>query len=187
MLKQGKSDKNKIYSLHELDVARYAKGKDRVGYEFGSKVALLVGNTSGIITGVVNFSTSIYDGKTLAPLLDDAEAITGQRAKRVIVDEGYRGATHCGETEILRPHPLKVKPEIARAKGHSRRRVKDWFNRRAWIEPRIGHLKRDYRMNRTFLTGIAGDGINALMAATARNFRVFIWQMLLRLLVRFAF
>jgi IS5 family transposase len=187
VLTQGKQDKKNISSLHKPDVVCYAKGKARVRCEFGSKVALLVGKTRGIITGVVNFSTSIYDGKTLAPVLAHAEAITGQRAKRVIVDEGYRGATHCGTTEIIRPHQLKVKPDLARAKGYFRRRVKGWFNRRAAIEPRIGHLKSDFRLNQNFLKGIEPDAVNALMAAAASNVRVFIRPMLLWLSLRIAF
>jgi len=41
--------------------------------------------------------------------------------------------------------------------------------RRAAIEPIIGHLKTDYRMARNFLKGTAGDLINVLMAALAWN------------------
>ncbi len=36
--------------------------------------------------------------------------------------------------------------------------------RRAAIEPVIGHLKTDLRLTRNFLKGIAGDSINLLMA-----------------------
>jgi transposase, IS5 family len=94
--------------------------------------------------------------------------------KTVIVDEGYRGATTCGKTAIVRPHQLRAKPETAQNQGVSKRRAKHWFNRRASIEPRIGHLKSDFRLNKNFLKGIAGDAINALMAASASNFRIFI-------------
>jgi len=45
------------------------------------------------------------------------------------------------------------------------------FQRRAAIEPVIGHLKSDHRLNRNFLKGFAGDQINLLMAAAAFNFK----------------
>jgi IS5 family transposase len=187
VLKQKKTDKNKIYSLHEPHVACHAKGKDRVRYEFGSKVALLTTKTSGIITGVKNFSQNLYDGKTLKPLLEQSEKLLGKRPEKVIVDEGYRGATHCGTTAIIRPHQLRAKPETAQKQGVSKRRARHWFNRRASIEPRIGHLKTDFRLNRNFLKGIEGDAINAMMAAAASNFRIFIREMLSFLFLRFAF
>ncbi len=187
VLTQKKTDKDKIYSLHEPHVACHAKGKDRVRYEFGSKVAILITKTKGIITGVQNFSKNIYDGKTLAPLLAQSERLLGRRPKNVIVDEGYRGATHCGTSAIIRPHQLRAKPETARKQGVSKRRAKQCFNRRAAIEPRIGHLKSDFRLNRNFLKGIEGDPINAMMAATASNFRIFIQEILSFLFLRFSF
>jgi IS5 family transposase len=187
VLTQKKTDKDKIYSLYEPHVACHAKGKDRVRYEFGSKVAILITKTRGIITGVQNFSKNIYDGKTLTPLLAQSERLLGRRPKNVIVDEGYRGATHCGTSAIIRPHQLRAKPETARKQGVSKRRAKQWFNRRAAIEPRIGHLKSDFRLNRNFLKGIEGDAINAMMAATASNFRIFIQEILSFLFLRFSF
>lgn len=81
VLTQQKMDKGKIYSLHEPRVACHAKGKDRVRYEFGSKVAILITKTKGIITGVQNCSKNIYDGKTLAPLLAQRERLVGRRPK----------------------------------------------------------------------------------------------------------
>ena len=44
------------------------------------------------------------------------------------------------------------------------------FQKRAGIEPVIGHLKSDHRMMRNFLKGTRGDVINTLMAA-AYNMR----------------
>jgi hypothetical protein len=45
------------------------------------------------------------------------------------------------------------------------------LKRRAAIEPTIGHLKSDNRMNRDYLTGQEGDKINAVLAAADYNFR----------------
>ncbi|MCU0428216.1 MAG: transposase [Candidatus Kapabacteria bacterium] len=187
VLAQKKADKDKIFSLREPHVACHAKGKDRVRYEFGAKVALLTTKTTGIITGVKNFSKNVYDGKTLKPLLEQSQTMLGKRPETVIVDEGYRGATMCGTTAIIRLHQLRAKPEIAKKQGVSKRRAKHWFNRRASIEPRIGHLKTDFRLNKNFLKGIEGDAINAMMVAAASNFRIFIRELLFALFHRFSF
>ena len=45
------------------------------------------------------------------------------------------------------------------------------FQRRAEIEPVIGHLKSDHRLNRSFLKGFTADQINLLMATAAFNFK----------------
>jgi hypothetical protein len=43
--------------------------------------------------------------------------------------------------------------------------------RRSAIEPKIGHLKSDHRMGRCFLARLAGDAINAVLAAAGANLR----------------
>ena len=45
------------------------------------------------------------------------------------------------------------------------------FQKRAGIEPVIGHLKSDHRVLRNFLKGTWGDAINTMMAAAAYNMR----------------
>lgn len=45
------------------------------------------------------------------------------------------------------------------------------FQKRAGIEPVIGHLKSDHRMMQNYLKGTRGDVINTLMAAAAYNMR----------------
>jgi IS5 family transposase len=65
--------------------------------------------------------------------------------------------------------------------------MKKGFQRRAAIEPRIGHLKSDYRLSRNFYKGIFGDNINVMLAAAAMNFKrmMNIWkQIFLGLLFR---
>ena len=51
--------------------------------------------------------------------------------------------------------------------------------RRAAIEPIIGHLKSDYRLGRNYLKGIEGDEINLLMAACAWNLKKWMKAVLL--------
>ena len=51
------------------------------------------------------------------------------------------------------------------------RALKRMLSRCAAIEPTIGHLKSDNRMNRNYLTGRAGDRINAVLSAARYNLR----------------
>jgi transposase, IS5 family len=44
------------------------------------------------------------------------------------------------------------------------------MRRRAAVEPVIGHLKSDHRMDRNYLKGREGDRANAVLAATGYNF-----------------
>jgi len=44
------------------------------------------------------------------------------------------------------------------------------MKRRAAVEPSIGHLKNEHRLERNRLRGIYGDAINAMLAAAAMNF-----------------
>ncbi|MFR9636519.1 MAG: hypothetical protein SNH55_08150, partial [Rikenellaceae bacterium] len=50
--------------------------------------------------------------------------------------------------------------------------------KRAAIEPIIGHLKFDHRLNRNFYKGLFGDVINVMLSAAAFNFKramAFLW------------
>jgi IS5 family transposase len=42
---------------------------------------------------------------------------------------------------------------------------------RAAVEPSIGHLKAEHRLERNRLKGVAGNAINAVLAAAAMNFQ----------------
>ena len=44
------------------------------------------------------------------------------------------------------------------------------MKRRAAVEPSIGHLKTEHRLERNRLKGVAGDALNAILAAAAMNF-----------------
>jgi len=39
------------------------------------------------------------------------------------------------------------------------------------VEPSIGHLKNEHRLERNRLKGVAGDAVNAVLAAAAMNFQ----------------
>ena len=46
-----------------------------------------------------------------------------------------------------------------------------WMKRQAAIEPGIGHLKQEHRMDRCRLWGAQGDAFNAVLSAAGMNFR----------------
>jgi len=161
VLAQKRSDSNKIYSLHEPEVKCYSKGKEHKRFEFGSKVSILVTQKTGVIVGALNFNSTAHDSKTLALALEQHQRLTDKQAKNIFVDRGYQGPKTINETKIFTPKPEKNITKTKR-KRHSRR---------AAIEPVIGHLKSDYRMNRNFLKGVIGDEINVLLAAAAMNFK----------------
>lgn len=161
VLAQKRSDSNKIYSLHEPEVKCYTKGKEHKRYEFGSKVSILVTQKTGVIVGALNFNSTEHDSKTLGLALEQHKRLTDNVAKNIFVDRGYRGPKTINETNVCVPKPDK---NITKAK---RKR----HGRRAAIEPVIGHLKSDYRMNRNFLKGVIGDEINVLLSAAAMNFK----------------
>jgi IS5 family transposase len=166
VLSQTRQSKNKIYSLHEPEVSCIAKGKDHKKYEFGSKVSFAITKTTNVIVSVVTFKGNPYDGDTLMQTLDFHQQITGIRAKEATVDRGYRGRKMVDGTLIQTPSPPKSKDSAYR-KQQARIR----FRRRAAIEPIFGHTKQDHPMARNYLKRFVGDEINALMAASAFNFR----------------
>lgn len=59
---------------------------------------------------------------------------------------------------------------------------------RAAVEPSIGHLKNEHRLARNRLKCVAGDAINAILAAAAMNFQKFLgafWRVFFSCMMRF--
>jgi IS5 family transposase len=44
------------------------------------------------------------------------------------------------------------------------------MKRRAAVEPSIGHLKQEHRLERNRLKGVEGNAINAILSTAAMNF-----------------
>jgi len=165
IISQKKTDKNKIYSLHEPDVACIAKGKAHKKFEFGSKVSFAVVPGVNIIVGVQNFNGNPNDTITLKPTLEHVEKISGIKFKNAIVDRGYKGQKKVNDITIVSPKPPNAKQPYSKATMRKKCR------KRAAIEPVIGHVKHDCRMQRNYLKGDIGNDINALLAAAGFNFR----------------
>jgi len=165
-LNQKRGDKNKLYSLHEPHIYCMSKGKEHKPYEFGIKAAITKTKDSNIIVGALAFDKNEHDSKLLTRILEQVQRLSENTPTVALCDRGFRGVKSVGETDILIPqHKDKSADEKEQQKQSER------FRKRAGIEPVIGHLKTDHRMNRNFLAGKLGDQINVLMAAAGFNFR----------------
>jgi IS5 family transposase len=159
---QRPQDSNKLYSLHEPEVRCISKGKAHKRYEFGQKVAIATTNRTNWVLAACLMENNPYDGHTLAGTLAAVESVTGVSITDAYVDKGYRGHDYAGAAEVhVAGHGSK---QVSRAERRRRRR-------RSAIEPVIGHLKSDHRMDRCFLAGLVGDAINAVLAAAGANLR----------------
>lgn len=160
ILSQKHNSRNKIYSIHELEVQCISKGKEHKKYEFGNK-ASIIRSATGIILGAKSFRND-YDGHTIEASLERVERLTKRKIKILAGDRGYRGKKEINGTKILIPDtPKKSDSRYQRLKKHK------LFRKRAGIEPTIGHLKSDYRLGRNFYKGVTGDAMNILLAAAA--------------------
>lgn len=166
VLAQKKTDKHKIYSLHEPEVQCISKGKEHKKYEFGNKVSIVYTQTTGVIVGAKSFRNE-YDGHTLGPALKQVQTLTGHTPQTATADRGYRGKGSIGDTQIQIPKPFNDK----KLTKYQQRKQRMSFKRRAAIEPIIGHLKADHRLSRNFYKGIFGDNINVMLSAAAFNFK----------------
>ena len=161
VINQERNDKEKVYSLHEPEVQCISKGKEHKKYEFGNKSAIAK-TRSGLIVSALAFLGNPYDGHTVSAHLEQIRRLTGHTLEEAVTDRGYRGKKEIGRTKISIP--------TSGASGMSyyhKTKARKKFQKRAGIEPVIGHLKSDNRMIRNYLKGTLGDAINTMMAAAA--------------------
>jgi len=159
---QQPQDSKKLYSLHEPEVQCISKGKAHKRYEFGQKIGVATTQRGNWIVAAQLFKNNPYDGHTLGRQLETVERITDVTITDAYVDKGYRGHGYTGPAQV---HVAgQGGKNLSRAERKRRRR-------RSAIEPKIGHLKSDNRMDRCFLWGLAGDAINAVLAAAGSNLR----------------
>jgi len=152
----------KLYSWHAQETECISKGKARTPYEFGVKVGITSTLKGNLILGARSFPNNPYDGHTLNEQLEQASILSGNTIKNAYVDLGYRGVDqenpgvsikHRGKYKSLTEQERKL------------------LKRRQAIEPIIGHLKSDHRMNRCHLKGPEGDAIHAVLCAAGYNIR----------------
>ena len=163
----------KLYAWQAPEVSCISKGKARQPYEFGVKVGIATTLKGNLIVGARAFHGNPYDGHTLNEQLEQAGILMQDRANKptsAFVDLGYRGVdadnpgvrvVHRGKSKRLSKQERKL------------------LKRRQAIEPIIGHLKADHRMDRCHLQGEQGDCLHAVLCAAGYNIR---W--LLRMIIK---
>jgi IS5 family transposase len=162
---QQRFDKNKLYALHAPEVECIGKGKARKPYEFGVKSAVVVSHQHGLMLGARTFPGNPYDGHILSAVLEQATNLTQDLSitiRQVVADLGFRGvdADNPGKHIIHRGWYKTMSPQ-----------QKAWLRRRQAVEPAIGHLKSDHRMDRCWLQGALGDALHTLSCAAGYNLR----------------
>jgi IS5 family transposase len=163
LLTQQRHDKNKLYSLHAPEVECIAKGKAHKKYEFGCKVSVVTTSRDNWVVGIEALHNNPFDGHTLKGALKQVSRLVGWKPQNAYCDKGYQGnPKQIGDTAIHLASRRKssMKPSEWR-----------WFRRRSAIEPVIGHMKGDHRMDRNYLKGTDGDKMNAILAACGFNLR----------------
>ncbi|MBK7720525.1 MAG: transposase [Simplicispira sp.] len=137
------------------------------------KVGIAMTLKHNLIVGARAFPGKPYDGHTLREQLEQAGILmqeTGVQPSTVYVDLGYRGVD-ADNPGIAIKHRGKFKTLSAQERKLLRRRQA--------VEPIIGHLKSDHRMDRCPLKGELGDSVHAVLCAAGYNIR---W--LLRMIAR---
>ena len=169
----------KLYSLRAPEVECIGKGKARAPYEFGCKVSIATPVTKPKGGQFVLHAQALhgnpYDGHTLGPVVAEMEALTGVEVRRIHLDKGYRGHNYPNKFRVW------ISGQVRRVTKTIRREMK----RRAAVEPVIGHVKAEHRMDRNYLKGRNGDRANAVLAAAGYNFSLLLrWiEALLRALI----
>lgn len=162
LLTQKKTDKKKLYSIHEPQVECIGKGKAHKKFEFGTKVGLVTSAKTNWIVGAEAYPGNPYDGHTLKSALKQTAKILGNEPEMAICDLGYRGHNYEGNCNIQ---------VVNRFRKRVSRSLCRWWNRRSAIEPVIGHCKSEHRMDRNQLRGRLGDELNVIFAAAGFNIR----------------
>jgi len=160
-------DKNKLYALHAPEVECIGKGKARKPYEFGVKNAAVVTHKQGLMVGMRTFPGNPYDGHILSAVLEQTANLTQDvnvPVEQVFADLAFRGpevdADNPGVQIIHRGRLKSLSPQERR-----------WLKRRQAVEPVIGHLKSDHRLDRCWLKGALGDALHAISCAAGYNLR----------------
>ena len=171
MVLAGLKPKKRLYSHHERRVAAIRKGKAHPSCEFGSLVSLSM-NDDGLILSHREYQDNVSDIETMRPILAEVEKNTGKCPNELTADRGFsqsmekqkRSQRRWGIQRVAipkkgkHPHPDSDKPWFKKA-----------LKQRAKIEPVIGHLKNDHRMNRCRYKGDSGDTANVVWATLAWN------------------
>jgi len=143
---QGRHIKGKVLSFHEPHATVIAKGKRGKRYEFGAKVSVSK-DRNGYVVGHQEYHENVADVKSLEAAVEDWAQTLGEYPDELGGDRGYHMSNipealiHIKRVAIptrgRNLHPDHAKPYFRRLQRN-----------RNTIEPLIGHLKTDHRMNK---------------------------------------
>jgi IS5 family transposase len=160
ILAQKPKDKNKLYALHAPEVECLAKGKAHTPYEFGVKVSITTTHKEGLVVSMRSMRGNPYDRHTLAEALEQAAVLCDATPEIAIVDRGYKGVAVDG---VKINHPgLRL----------GTRRLRAMIRRRSAIEPAIGHMKTDGKLDRKWIKGALGGAMHAVLCDSVHNLRM---------------
>lgn len=170
----------KVYSLHAPEVECIGKGKAHAPYEFGVKVSIattLKRSKGGqFALHAMALPGNPYDGHTLATVIPEMERSIGAGIERILADAGYRGHNA--------PPGHRFAVFTTGQKRRMTPQIKRELRRRAAVEPVIGHIKNEHRMDRNYLANAQGDAVNAILAAAGYNFSLLLkWLRVLLCLI----
>jgi len=146
----GEKPDKRLYSLHEPNVAAIKKGKSHPPCEFGAVVSLSI-NDDCLILSHDEYQHNMSDVKTMGPIITGIKRNTGKSPSEIAADRGFDQSVKKQERCRKRwgVKRLAIPKKGKRPHPHS---GASWFKknlkRRVKIEPVIGHLKNDHRMNR---------------------------------------
>lgn len=126
---------------------------------------MVVSHRHGLMVGARTSPSNPYDGHILSAVLEQATNLMqdlGVKLKHVVPDLGFREVDADNPDKLI-IHRGKFKSLSAQQKG--------WLRRRQAVEPAIGHLKSDHRMDRCWLQGAMGDALHAISCAAGYNLR----------------
>jgi IS5 family transposase len=161
ILSQKTKDKTKLYALHAPEVEGLAKGKARTPYEFGVKVSITTTHREGLVVGMRSMPGNPYDGHTLAEALEQAAILSDVTPEIAVVDRGYKGV----DIEGVKIYHPGLRRGITRG-------LRAMIRRRSAIEPAIGHMKTDGKLDRNWLKGVLGDAMHAVLCGAGHNLRM---------------
>ena len=77
---------------------------------------------------------------------------------------------------MVHRRPTSMRVYVTEQKRGVTKAIKRELRRRAAVEPVIGHMKNEHRMDRNYLLHTQGDAANAVLAAVGYNFaRLLAW------------
>ena len=114
------------------------------------------------------YDTNIADIKTLEPALEDWKNKFNKLPEKLAADRGYWTKEPCLELNSVKQVSIPTKGKKRHIDSD-----KPFFSKlqklRNKIEPVIGHLKTDHRMDRSRYKGLDGDKINVNLGVLAWN------------------